>query len=129
MWKPVRAIFALLLVVGGCASGGVSAPQGRSDMLVEEQIRGNSYSTIYDAIVALRPNWLRTRGVDSFSSPSQVQVYVDNMRLGGIQNLQQIPSVAVYYAQWYDALEASARWGLGHGSGAIYVSTTPRDAR
>lgn len=125
MWKPVRAVFALLLLVGGCASGGRSAPQGRADLLVEEQIRGNSYSTIYDAIVALRPNWLRTRGIDSFSSPSQVQVYVDNMKLGGVQNLQQIPSVAVYYAQWYDALEASARWGLGHGSGAIYVSTTP----
>lgn len=127
MPKPVRALLTALLVLGGCVSaGGRAGPQGRSDLLVEEQIRGNSYATVYDAILALRPNWLRTRGLDSFSSPTRIQVYVDNMRLGGIENLQQIPSVSVYYAQWYDGLEASARWGLGHGSGAIYVSTTPQ---
>lgn len=127
MHKPLRLTLALSLglVLAGCASTGAQRPQGRSDLLVEDQIRGNSFATVYDAIVALRPNWLRTRGADSFSNPTQIQVYVDNMRLGGIANLQQIPSVSVYYAQWYDGLEASARWGLGHGAGAIYISTAP----
>jgi hypothetical protein len=127
MWKPVRLSVSLVLLLGACASAGGSAPpQGRSDLLVEDQIRGNSYSSVYDAIVALRPNWLRTRGADSFQNPSQIQVYVDNMRLGGVANLEQIPVVSVYYVQWFDALEASARWGLGHGAGVIYVPTSPR---
>jgi hypothetical protein len=119
-------MLALLLVLGGCASsGGTAARQGRPDLLVEDQIRGNSFATVYDAVLALRPNWLRTRGTDSFATPTQIQVYVDNMRVGGIANLQQIPVVSAYYVQWFDGLEASARWGLGHGSGAIYVSTSP----
>jgi hypothetical protein len=125
MWKPVRLPLSLLLL-GACATaGGVAPPQGRSDLIVEEQIRGNSYATVYDAVVALRPNWLRTRGSDSFSNPTQIQVYVDNVRVGGIANLQQISSVAAYYVQWYDGIEASARWGLGHGAGVIFVSTAP----
>ena len=131
MWKPARLqLSLLLLLLGGCAtSGGVAAPQGRSDLIAEEQIRGNSYATVYDAVVALRPNWLRTRGQDSFTTPTQIQVYVDNVRVGGISNLQQISSVAAYYVQWYDGIEASARWGLGHGAGVIFVSTTPMRER
>ena len=128
MWKAARTALAgmLVLVLAACAtSGGTASPQGRSDLLVEEQIRANSFATVYDAIVALRPNWLRTRGADSFNSPTQIQVYVDNVRVGGIPNLQQISAISAYYVQWYDGIEASARWGLGHGSGAIYVSTTP----
>jgi hypothetical protein len=125
MWKPLRLTLALTLVLGACASAGVAPRQGRSDLIVEEQIRGQSYATVYDAVQALRPNWLRTRGPDSFNSSTQIQVYVDNMRVGGIANLQQIAAVSAYYVQWYDGLEASARWGLGHGAGAIYVSTSP----
>lgn len=132
MWKPARLALSggLLLALAACAStSGTSLPQGRSDLLVEEQIRANSYATVYDAIVALRPNWLRTRGADSFNSPTQIQVYIDNVRVGGINNLQQIAAISAYYVQWYDGIEASARWGLGHGSGAIYVSTTPMRQR
>jgi hypothetical protein len=130
MWKQARSTLSLVLVLGGCASAGAGGvPQGRSDLLVEDQIRGQAYSTVYDVIAALRPNWLRTRGADSFSAPTQIQVYVDNMRVGGIGTLQQIPTVSAYYVQWYDGLEASARWGLGHGAGAIYVSTAPMRER
>ena len=130
MWKPARLQLSLLLLLGGCVTaGGTALPQGRSDLIVEEQIRGNSYATVYDAVVALRPNWLRTRGADSFNSPTQIQVYVDNVRVGGIANLQQISSVSAYYVQWFDGIEASARWGLGHGSGVIFVSTSPMRER
>lgn len=130
MWKRYRPVLSVVLLFAACASPGRTAStHGRFDLLVEEQIRGQSFSTIYDVIAALRPNWLRTRGPDSFNSPSQVQVYVDNMRLGGVANLQQISTVSAYYVQYFDGLEASARWGLGHGAGAIYVSTSPMRER
>ena len=35
------------------------------------------------------------------------------------------PAVNVAYIQWYNANDATARWGIGHGAGAVYVSTTP----
>jgi hypothetical protein len=126
VWKPLRLRLAPLLLFGACATaGGVSPPVGAPDLLVEEQIRDNGYSSAYDVIAALRPNWLRTRGVDSFTNPGEILVYVDNTRFGGINTLVQIPTVSVYYIQWYDGISAAARWGLGHGNGVIYISTTP----
>ena len=132
MTRTVQAALAsLLLLLAACApSNSVrSSPTGgRSDLLTEEQLRDQSYNTAYEAVLSLRPNWLRTRGTDSFRSPGQVQVYVDNMRMGGVGNLQQIPAIAVYWIRWYDGLDAAARWGLDHGNGVIYVSTS-RDFR
>jgi hypothetical protein len=126
MWKSSRLRLSLLLVMGACATAGSGGSDlGAPDLLIQEQIRGSGYSTVYDVISSLRPNWLRTRGVDSFAAPSQIQVYVDNTRFGNINTLTQISPVSVYYIQWYDGISASARWGLGHGSGVIYISTTP----
>ena len=124
--RKAHLMLSLLLLLGACASaGGIGRPMRRPDILMEDQIRGQSFASVYDAVVALRPNWLRTRGPDSFRSPTEVQVYIDNMRVGGVSNLRQISTLSTYYIQWFNGLEASARWGLGHGSGAIYVSTTP----
>jgi hypothetical protein len=123
--RKASLTLSLFVLLGACASAGQLPPRGGANLLLEDDIRGNSFSTVYDAVAALRPNWLRTRGPDSFRSPSQIQVYVDNMRFGGVADLRQIPTLSAYYVQWYDGLEASARWGLGHGAGAIYVSTSP----
>ena len=126
MTKSITTALALLLLLCACAStGGVSsAAGGRADLLTEEQLREQSFNTAYEAVLSLRPNWLRTRGVDSFRSPGQVQVYVDNMRMGGVSTLEQIPAIAIYWIRWYDGLDASSRWGLDHGNGVIYVSTS-----
>jgi hypothetical protein len=56
-----------------------------------------------------------------------VQVYLDDARLGGVDELKRIPIHHVAYIRYFDGLAASARWGLDHGQGVIYVSTrTPR---
>lgn len=120
---PVALLFVLLLA--GCASAGSSPRLGRSDLIVQEQIQGKGFINAYDIVETLRSNWLQKRGEDSFSTPSQIQVYVDNVRLGGVANLRQIPAMSVTSIQWYNGVEASGRWGLGHGAGAIAVSTTP----
>ena len=126
MRRSILTVLVLQFLATACASAGsAGAAGGRADLLVEEQIRDQSFTTTYDAVVSLRPNWLRTRGVDSFRAPTQIQVYLDNMRMGGVNTLQQIPASAVYWIRWYDGIDASARWGLDHGQGVIYVSTTP----
>lgn len=130
MRRSILTVLLVQLALAACASNGQSPNPvgGRPDLLTEEQIRSQSYHTAYEAVASLRPQWLRTRGVDSFRAPTQVQVYLDNMRLGGVNALQQIPTVAVYWIRWYDGLDATARWGLDHGQGAIFVSTS-RDFR
>ena len=58
--------------------------------------------------------------------PGEVQVHLDDVRLGGVGTLREIPVIDVSYMQFYDPASASARWGLDHSHGAIYVSTRPR---
>jgi hypothetical protein len=128
MWNRFRLLLltGVLLASAACASTGTTpGAAGRPDLLMEDQIRHQSFSTAYDAVLALRPTWLRTRGVDSFRNPGQIQVYLDNMRMGGVQSLTQIPAVTVSYIRWYDGVDAAGRWGLDHGNGVIFVSTTP----
>ena len=126
MRKHVPLIFALVLLLGGCAGNGATARSGRSDMIVQEQLQGRGFASAYDAIEALRGNWLRTRGRTTLTGPElEIQVYMDNTHLGAVETLRQIPAVNVAYIQWYNANDATARWGIGHGAGAVYVSTTP----
>lgn len=123
---------ALLVLVAslstsGCAVlGGAKTGDARDHgMLTKEQIAENHFNTAYDAVEALRSNWLRARGPDSFQTPSEVLVYLDNTRLGGTDTLREIAANTIYYMRWFDGVAATGRWGVGHAAGVIYVSTHP----
>ena len=113
--------------IGGCAVRGGSRAGEVADhsLLTKEQIAANHFTTAYDAVESLRSNWLRTRGPDSFSQPSEVLVYLDNTRLGGTDRLREIVANTVYYIRFFDGVAATGRWGVGHAAGVIYVSTHP----
>ena len=121
------AVFMVLsssFLVTGCqrrATDGVS-PSDRN-MLTLAQLGDHRFTTAYDAVEALRSNWLNSRGTDSFQKPSAVRVYLDNVSLGDKETLRTIAIGSVYYIKYFDGISATARWGLDHGAGAIYVST------
>jgi len=75
------------------------------------------------AIEALRSNWLRERGPDSFSTPGHVQVYLDDSRVGGVETLRMLSLANVLFIRHVNGVDAAARWGLDHGQGVILVST------
>jgi alpha-N-arabinofuranosidase len=122
--------FVLLL-----ASACLGTPRARSkpsvdySVITEEQIEAQHYQNVYEAVRALRSNWLSTRGTDSFIAPSQVWVYLDNSRLGGIQTLANISTQGVTSITHLSGIEATARWGIGHSAGAISVTTWPNGVR
>jgi hypothetical protein len=123
-----RAIFrpAIFLLVSACAARTPAATRPLPDrsVITQSEILEHRFETVYDAILALRPVWLQTRGTNSITqSPTQVQVYLDNNHLGGIETLSTINLGSVVYIRHYDGVAATARWGLDHGQGAIYVST------
>jgi hypothetical protein len=123
------AVCLPLLLASACAGGGSpggsnGAGRTSSDLLTQEQIR--SYTNAYQAVEALRSRWLNARGPDSFSDPSQVLVYRDDMQLGGVGSLRTVSTVDVAYIRYYNGTDASARWGPGHGSGVIYVASASR---
>jgi hypothetical protein len=135
----MRVTFGLLATVFLVASCS-AAPQGAGgpvpsksvnddardrSILTRAQFGANQFSTAFDAIVSLRSNWLKTRGPDSFQNPTQVRVYLDNSSLGDTETLRTIAINTVVYIRYFDGVQATARWGLDHGAGVIYVSTRP----
>ena len=130
--RAARAGFLLALLTAsaaGCARTvrDPDLPRVDRNLLTHEQVVETRTSNAYDAVYTLRFNWLVPRGVDSFSTPGQVLVYFNDTRLGGVQTLQSIGLNEIGYIRYFDGNEASARWGLDHGHGVIYVATlTPR---
>lgn len=128
MRSLVGSLLLLLTLCTACATGGspgASRPRQDRNVITREQLRETGHTNVFQAVEALRSNWLRAKGTDSFTAPTQVQVYVDNNQLGGVETLRGIPTSQVTYVRYYDGVTASGRWGLGHGQGVIYVSTAP----
>jgi hypothetical protein len=114
-----------VFVLSACAAQGRGVPRGGSANLISaEQITAVA-GTAYDVVRTYHPNWLRIRGPDSFARSGQVQVYFDGVRMGGVENLRGIATNGISYIRWYDGISAAATWGLDHGNGVIWVSSTP----
>jgi hypothetical protein len=134
-----------LTVVAACASGGAgrgaghpgadstaTAPRprprrGGSDLITLEEIRAAQWTNAYDMIEALHPRWLHVHGPDSIlGETADVQVRVDNMRLGGPETLRSISLIRVSRIEFVDPITAASRWGGSHANGAIVITTLGR---
>ncbi len=93
------------------------------EVLTKDQIDNQGFTTAMDAVQNLRANWLHERGTNSFYTPDSIKVYLDDTRLGGIDQLSSIPIADIVYIRHIDGIAATARWGVDHGAGVIYVST------
>ncbi|HET9982033.1 MAG TPA: hypothetical protein VFQ38_00530 [Longimicrobiales bacterium] len=121
-------LLAVLLVVGGLACAGSRSHRAHPDMslITREQIEAKDFHTAFDVVAALHSNWLSARGPDTLlGRPSEVLVYLDDTRLGGVETLRTIEIGLIVYIRHFDGKAATARWGVGHGQGVILVSTHP----
>ena len=134
----MRSIYRTLVVpvvlwssflVAGCRQRATVGPRPNDrNVLTQVQLGDHRFNNAYDAVEALRSNWLNTRGSDSFQAPSHVRVYLDNVSLGDKETLRTIAIATIVYIRYFDGISATARWGLDHGGGVIYVSTRPAGA-
>ena len=98
-------------------------PRRRADMLTIEDFGNRDWSSVYELVRALRPNWLNVRGSDTINGdPVDVRVLLDGVPLGNASELHAQSVVGIQYLQYFDPISASGRWGLGYGKGAIYIS-------
>jgi hypothetical protein len=138
------------LLPAHCGNSDVPTPGAVGSSLnrpitAEEITRAGVNGTAYDVIYTLRRTWLNTRGLNDFREapipvtaangdvvviPGEPQliVYLDNMRLGTINELHNIPSAGVLGIRYYTPAEANYRWGVGHSHGAIQVLTVVEQA-
>jgi hypothetical protein len=99
-------------------------PTGRSVILANE-IAGSGASTAYDAIRALRPEWLQRRQshYGQTQAEATIPVYLGNQLLGTLDELSTISAQNVKEIRRYDAAQATLLWGPGNAEGAIQVIT------
>jgi len=125
--NPLRAL-AVLLVIGCAASPPASSRIDRSlarDWISGEELATSQATNMAEAIRLLRPTWLRARGPQSIRasvSPYPI-VYVDGIRMGEPHWLRDIPCTTVTEARYIGAADATTRWGTGHATGVILVTT------
>lgn len=116
----------LSILVAGCAprpSAGYAPMRDREELLQTDLVE-HHFANAYEAVEALRPNWMQVRGANTLLNPqNQVIVYLNDTRLGGVDTLRQIATPAIVAIRHFDGRAATARWGLDHGQGVILVTT------
>jgi hypothetical protein len=120
-----RAFVAFLACVSltVCSHNRGGMPRQNLDIITREQIAENHFINAYDAVRAMRSNWLEAHGTDSFKTPSEVIVYRDNVKLGGVEELRAMLATTIAYIRHYNGVDATSRWGVGHAAGVIQVSS------
>ncbi len=121
-------LFVGLLV--SCGTPGVrTAPLGDPDVITREEISASSATTAHQLVQSLRPQWLITRGIVNLAQAAGLEgivIYLDNARLGDPESMRRVALGPVQYLRFFDAREATLRWGGGHMLGAILISTQDR---
>jgi hypothetical protein len=111
------ALVAVVVACGGYPPPGTS-PGGDPDVITQSQIAELNVANAADAVRRLRPNWLRSRGVDE-----EPVVYVDAARRGGTRALATISAEMIQAIRYLSGPDATTRLGTGHRGGAILVTT------
>lgn len=113
-----------LAALAGCASGGggEGRPRMDPDLITAEELAEYPSLTCLEVIRRIRPRWLQRRG-----SEQNPVVYQNGNRIGSAEDvLPGIPANDVQSLRYLDANDATTRFGTGHGSGAIEVTTRGR---
>jgi len=123
-----HAVGALLLLQLAAGVSAAEAQKGRkSDVITAEEIAKSGVNNAYDAVKSLRPAWLRTRGAISTQPDSPgsggIQVYLDGVHLGGIDELDNVVAERVQEMRYLSANDATTKYGTGHTQGAIEITT------
>lgn len=123
MLRPAVALVGLV-TLAGCSSASAGSVRDR-DRITLAEIDGTHGANAYDVVQALRPEFLRSRGVASIRSatPQYAIVYIDGVRVGPLGELRRIPREQVEEIRYLSGSDATTVYGTGHGGGAILVTT------
>ncbi len=115
-----------LIILAACSSDRAVIGEGAMgppnlNVLSARQIA--HYDNALQAVKTMRSQWLRERSpIGLVTSSGGVRVFCDGMDVGGVAVLQYMSTQGIAYIRYYNGIEASWRWGLGHENGVIFVS-------
>jgi hypothetical protein len=131
------AVGVAVLGCGGGGSGTTAQPEtgaapratrGAANLITEAEISASQYQNALEVVQNLRPGMLIPRGVGSDASGMTaasipVIIYMDDVRLGEPASMVNIPASRVKEIRFMNARDATTRYGTGHSSGVIVVTT------
>jgi len=128
MSSPSRTLlwFAVCAVVSACAHGTTrkNGERPSANLITRAEMEQARYASLYDVVQALRGRWLQSRGPNTLlGRPVEVQVMVDDMRMGGVESLRSLKTDNVVSVQFVDPVAAGQRWGGKYAQGTIVVTT------
>ena len=122
----IRSVVLLFTAAAmACAPPASSGKSRNANVLTAEEIAGSQATTAYEAVQSLRPNFLRTRGSHTFD-PTAVQaphVFLDGQKFGELEILRSISVQTIREIRYYNAADATTKYGTGYTHGIIEVST------
>jgi hypothetical protein len=119
-------------------------PLGR-DYIGAGELLAHGVANAYQAVTLLRPEWTQIRGEQSLeggldpviiggrgevisgtvlpSEASTIQVYLDDLNIGGIEALHTVEVALIRGIYFFNAAKATVRWGGRNPQGAILIIT------
>jgi hypothetical protein len=94
------------------------APSSAPGVMTESEIAESRATTAYDAIARKHPLFLASK-VD-LAPNAEREVYLNGVRLGGVDELRSIPAKEVKEIRFVRAIDGGA-YGVGRSGGAILV--------
>jgi hypothetical protein len=121
---PHVALYYSMAILTACASQSRRDlgpyPKSTPDVISEEEIAGSSGTNVYEVVERSHPMFLISK-VDLVPSTDR-QVYLNGVRLGGLNELRLIPAKEVKEIRFVRAIDASA-YGVGRSGGAILITS------
>lgn len=118
-------LLATCFMLGCAGATAVGRPgSGGGSTLSREELQATNSDELYAAIAKLRPEWLSSRGPTSVSdpTPSSASVFMNGSLLGRAEYMRQMRVIDVTEVRYWNAGQASARFGMGHPRGVIEIT-------
>jgi hypothetical protein len=133
MWQRLPLVFVGFTLTA-CAAPMTTTQQSRSmgmagmgrEVLTAAEIVASRVTDVYQAVMQLRPEFLRRRPISQPITPFttvSIAVYLDDMPYGSAESLRQIPLDRVRLIRYLSPTEANLKYGGSHAAGAILVTT------
>ena len=96
--------------------------------LTGAQVRQTSAENLYDALLELRPQWLRPRPRSSirYGAAAEPVVYLYGLRYGPSRTMYDMNVGTVRSVQYISPIDATTRYGTDHSGGVILVDLDRR---
>jgi hypothetical protein len=113
------ALASLILLTGCSTKSGSEDTAVPSYEIRDTQIAETGAISAWDAVEALRPDWLRSTDRTGAFRPV---VYVDFERVGNVEHLRSIQASQILRIRFMDSYEGQRRYGRDHSGGVFQIT-------